>query len=253
MSEIVDKLIKQWAERRAPDAVQEQALEDRIVAEVRRMHRLRLSAVPARAFPSLLASRLTWAVLGAVVALGAGAIFIHVRTPGIPPPNGSELAGMSQAGARTVQRLFEETNRLFDDQLRWVTQSDGGNLELGLAVAGERAAAGRQPVAVRVTIVSRPSNRDAWKRVWQADVLTWTEEAVELKPDLASGNKLALWVFPVGNGNMALDSRFDMKMPLQISSQASAIVREGQPLKTLTVREGEAEYCVFQTVKRLFG
>ena len=84
-----------------------------------------------------------------------------------------------------------------------------------------------------------------------ADADDLSQEVVEVVPNRKAGNRLALWVYPLADGKIAVDTSLSLDMPVRISSKTTAVVRQGQPSEFMSVRIGETEYRVFQTVETL--
>ena len=105
-----------------------------------------------------------------------------------------------------------------------------------------------RPAVVRLVVVSRRVGDVAWQPVWSTDVLLRGEEMVEVAAGRDSKDLLALWVYPLENGKVAVDTTLSLHTPVKISARSNTVVGRKEPNELVSVREGDAEYRVLQTV-----
>ncbi len=79
------------------------------------------------------------------------------------------------------------------------------------------------------------------------------QDIVEVVPNRNSANKLALWVYPLNDGKIAVDGSISLDAPVRLSCKVDAVVQRGVPLELMSLKDGEIEYRVFQTVTDLAG
>ena len=164
----------------------------------------------------------------------------------------ARLAKPTPDQMNSIRRIFAETTRLFPKQLRWMAQSNG---DMGLGVEDESGSpvADTPPMLVRMVVVSRSDGESAWRPLWATDVVLRGEELVEISPNRNSANKLTMWVYPLQNGRVAVDTAVDLDKPLKLASRLNSVVKVGEPSEVATVRMGDTEYRLFQTIEPLNG
>lgn len=253
MKEQLDDILHGWASRHTSGESQMKDLARSIKAEI--AHR-NVSGMEIE-MPVLIpfSIKLCYAAVGAAAALLVCAFCYHALVsarPSVFQDNAMSFAVIPDSKISTDKALFREMERLFTDNLRWIAQSNG---DVGLGVETIQGGLGRdsEPVVVRLTVVSRGAGETAWRPAWSTDVILRGEERVEIMSNRKAGDKLALWVYPLTDGKMAVDTTFSLEVPVQISSRISTVVRRGEPSEMMTMREGGVEYKVFQTVQSLDG
>lgn len=243
----LDARLREWAAAQAPDRRGQEALAGRICAEARRRGLDRYAEPAPPAVPVL--ARLRYAGLGALAA--AAAILLVLRWPSVAPDaaDPAALAGISEAQLRAGGRLFEEVGRLFPDNLRWIAQA-GSDVGIGTETRAAVPATG-EPLLVRVTILSRAAGEDRWTQSWASELILRGQDWVEVVPDRRADNALALWVYPLEDGKLALDTTVRVNLPVRLSARLSAVAEPGRPLEIAALREDGTEYRVFQVVSPL--
>ena len=242
MTNAIDRLLKDWSSRTAEGHKGLSALERQVTLKMREAHHA--AHLPEFAAFSPL-GRLAWFALGAVTALAVALAFVRIPAPA----NGAHGPELAQTSA-SVRRLFHEVDRLFAGNLRWIAQSDGA-VELGINPDQRDARRGSESFAVHIAVVTRTGNEGAWKRVWESDILTWGEQAIDIAPDQKLDNRVALWIYPVAEGRFAVDSRVTLNAPVRLYSDTTDVVEDGKPTPIAVMTVGAREYRVYQTVTRL--
>ena len=204
----------------------------------------------------LLWGKLGYAALGAAVTLVAGAVWLRL----LPVRAGPSVAAKGEVGGAALvlsegqvlgrKALFAEMERLFSDQLRWVSLSDG-EMGVGVEAIAGGVREGAAPMLVRLAVVSRKAGEKEWKTAWNADVILREEERVEVAAGRKADNRVALWVYPLAEGRVAVDTSLSLVAPVEVASSVSAVVKRGQPAEVLSLTTGETEYRVVQTVQTL--
>lgn len=243
----LDRMLKDWAEARAPACDRM----DRLYCRIRhgiiaRRYEQELEKAPARIG---LLPRLAYVALGSAVTLVLAALwFFHVH----PANNGdaTRFAAISAQRAAAGEKLFAEMERLFAQDLRWVTESNG-DMEVG--VGALPGGAGRQnvPALVRLTVVARAEGQKTWRPIWNTDVIVRGEDRVEISPNRKADNRLALWVCPLDDGKVAVESVISLNAPVKAGGRLGTVVAQGVPTEVMAVRSGGTEYRVFQTTTML--
>lgn len=250
-----DPLLRQWAERQAPGPARLRALEARIVAAYRDHAQIAAPSNPrdgadTRHFVARRRGLLCF-VAGIAATLLAIALWqvtaAHRRdlTP-LLREEGGLFAGRQPA----LSRVFCETERLFGTNLQWVAQS-GRNAELGLA--DEPTGAGKALIVHLSVAARRAGDGPKWRRVWQADVVARADGVVELAPDALPGNRVALWLHRLDDGRAFVESRLELKSPVRMQTESSAVLTFGASRDVMRVRHGDTEYLLLQTVSPTGG
>ena len=139
--------------------------------------------------------------------------------------------------------------RVFGTHLDWAAESEG-RMCLGISPETQELASDGAPrVAIRVVIVSRPKTQREWSPVWSVDVVTRSEQLVELTPDVCGrGGKLLLWAYVLPDGMLAVDAKMGLAQPATLDSSFSKVQQPGTPELVLATQTADTEYRVFETV-----
>ncbi len=253
----LDDLLRKWSAARRKSDVELRPLARRITGEALR-RRNRPDAAPQaednrrKRLPALAAG---WVAGLTVAALIAAAVLLHNGPPpvadrGNDDPAEIAAAGISREELAELRRLFDEMEYLFDDQFRWLAEHNG---KVNLSVDSLRGgpAAGSKPVFYRLTVVAGSERTGEWETVWNADILLRSEEQVNIRTGRCGLEELVLWVYPLPDGAVAVDADLKLDKPGGAVSKSAVLQRAGVPLEILSVRDGETEYRVLQTVSTL--
>ncbi len=254
MNDKLNDFLTSWAAKKAPAQEHLDRLASRIRVEAVSTRATARAAEYAVAMPVAFWAKLGYAATGAVVAIAVLAGWLHVQIPvaqqQAPASAPGQLAAIDQHRLGAETKLFSEVQRMFNDQLRWIAQSDG---DMGIGVESELATAKGNPAPflVHLVAVSRTEGESEWRQVWSADVILRGEDMVEVVPNGKKDNSLALWVYPLQDGKIAVDTSLALTSPFRLASRAGAVVQRGKPSEIAALRTGNTEYRVFQTVEEL--
>lgn len=252
MNNALDNLLKGWAARQEPGSVRLNTLAGRIFQDAGR----RTGVIDTKfVFAIPFFQKLQYAGLGAAVALVVCLLCMHGRVSVAPHANGVGVPAFAAVSAQEVcaeKKLFTEMERLFSDHLKWVVQSNG-DVGIGVEPEGSLTHVGISgaPVLVRLTVLSRKAGEKEWRKAWNTDVVMRREQLVEITPNNKSGNKLALWVYPLADGKFAVDTNIALVQPAAIAARSNMVVAHGQAADIAQLRAGNEEYRVLQTVQVL--
>lgn len=165
------------------------------------------------------------------------------------PGAASALAGDRRASG---QRIFREMNALFADQFRWMAEFNG-RVDMGVEPIAGGVADTSMPVQYQLTVLARSPGETTWRTAWSTDVLMRTEERVDLRPGRQGGERLALWVYPLEDGTMAVDIALSLAAPVRIASQTTILQEADRPAEVFAWCEGGTEYRALQTIAVLEG
>lgn len=245
----IDNLLQEWAARTAPDNARVQRISEGISRALAGERLLPVEQISAISEPWPLWGRLAYAAAGAAIAFAVSAWLFVSGVVGPKPVNGGavELAQIPSRQLETRTVLFEEVECLFAGRVRWVATS-ADDVQLGLVSGAEAAEPASEPMMVRLVVLKKAAGGDSWQEVWDADVLTRSQEFVELTPNPGVANNLAIWVYPNSDGTVVVESHISLMAPVQIASSTSSVVHPGRPVEILSMKTGDGEYRVYQTV-----
>ena len=235
----IDQRLRQWARDTAPTEDRLQRLRQEILAQAIRIN----APVPSGAGR-------WWQTVAGRAAIGAVTLSLLVVI--VVWPRGSkemkEVVARSPADIVSLpeahlHKLVAEIERLFDDRLAWVAET---NQDVSLGIERQASMATGQPrIAVRVVVLQRASPSDPWKAVWTGDVAARAEELVQVKSP-GDGSQWMLWTHVLPDGAVSVDT--ELAMPGGSASWKASSVQQPQvPVQVLANRQGEAEFQVWQT------
>jgi hypothetical protein len=195
---------------------------------------------------------------GAAATLVAAMLYVGFRDRPdhvVPPDVTPQYAWLQESQLRAKTALLREMDRLFEDRLQWIAETDGRVVLQVQQDGRDRAAAPSEAadVAVRMIVVWRGPKSSRWTPVWSVDVIARQEQVTSLtsaNADLPPGTEFSLWAFAVDDNAIAVDSRLSLaEHSLEVES--SDVQRPGVPVSVHEVRERGQQYRVFQTIAML--
>ena len=230
--------------------------DDRI-AQLQRRIATRLRATAADCEPAVapVATRL-WPVKLAYAAAGAAVAALVIGLALRPygeavdaTANGGAtgLAAVSADDLAAITSLYSETERLFDDHLRWIADN-GRNVSFGISPATREARATARPLLVRLVVATRADGETAWTPVWNMDTLVRGEDYVEVVTEGESLERLSLWTYPLDDGTIVVEGQLALEKPLRMTATINAVVPAGSPSEVFSLRTADREYRALQTV-----
>jgi hypothetical protein len=248
MSKQLDKQLKTWADGTEAPPEHLEALANRVRDEI----------VRERVHTATRSHHSHWHRLLYVTAGAAAAFLITFLWFGAQRGNIGSGNGMAAANTgaiptdrlETAARLVGEMNRLFDENWRWVAESNG-DMNMGVARLHGGVDKETQSMVVRVTLAAKEEGGQPWQEVWHSDIVIRSEEAVEITPNKDYDNCLAFWVLPMANGTLHIDTAVSLSHPLRVASRESMVVKDGAPSELASFSRGKTSYKLYQTVKLL--
>lgn len=235
----IDRRLQQWARDTAPTEDRLQRLRQEILAQ----------AIPANT-PAPSESGQWWQTMAGRAAIAAVALSLLVlvtiwprgskESNEVTAPSPADIASLPEAH---LQKLVAEIERLFDDRLAWVAET---NDEVTLGIQRQSSTVTGQPrVAVRVVVLRRGSPADPWQAVWTGDVAARAEELVRVDSP-GDGSQWMLWTHVLPDGAVSVDT--ELAMPGGSANWKISSVQQPQvPMQVLANRQGESEFQVWQT------
>ena len=248
----LDKQLKEWAARNRPAEAALAELEAKIC-------RALAAAPPAahvrRARADFRGTAPRWLAAAAAVALllGGGWHLAHRRAAELQAANGNGSAALADFTAEQLEArrdILDEMESLFAGQVRWV-RLDADGLRLGLAQRAAVAEPRAQRLAVRTVVMVREQNQKTWQTVWSSDVLTRTEEYVEIAPESGAAGGLEMWVHRLPDGRYVVDAEIDWPEARLPRAYETQVLSVGKPERILTQTAEGHEYRVYQSIEPL--
>jgi len=249
----IDGLLKDWSARHSPKQEYLDQIAGRIAVDAARQRYLRHSAPFATGIS--LWGKLAYGAVGACVAVLVMVIGVGYFNAVVARNSGASLAALALPSATqrgSLQELFAETSRLFPNQLRWIVQSNG-DVALGVESEGTGQGSNAPAMLVRLVLVKRTAGETTWKQAWTTDVVMRGEDRVEISPNRKEHNKLTLWLYPLENGKVAVDTSIAIDQPLRVSGRLDTVIGIGEPAEVAAYNKGGDEYKLLQTVEPLNG
>jgi hypothetical protein len=246
----IDALLRKWADDHTPDHKHMAALQSRIAGKVAMTHpssaELHETSTPASTTSRGIWRSLASAAAGAAVCLLTLLAIDRFATDQVRETRSDqpETAIISHCRIEAGVTLFEEMNRLFNGNLRWVAESNG---DMGIGVGEDREHLDSPPALVRLTMLARQAGTAEWSKVWQSDVMVREQDLVEVSPGHSS-DAISLWVFPLEDGQISVDTTVALNTPIRIRAQQSTVSTPGIPIQVASLTENGKEYRVYQTV-----
>ena len=254
----LDKLLKQWAAAYATSEEHGRKLADRIVDELTAGGFPVLDPAVDGRVPIPRRRRLAYTALGiAAGLLIAVTIAFLSRRPPVPDEvvsggedTSSPVASIAPSELQARARLFHEMETLFADDLRWVADSDS-EVRLSVRPVSGGPTARATPLLIRVLVMQRKTGEAAWHKLMETDVLTRSQELVEMIPDPRLDNRLLLWAYALPDGKVAIDSSIRLSTPIRASVDVTNVLTPGKPANVFSLETEDAEYHIFQVVTPL--
>ena len=115
-------------------------------------------------------------------------------------------------------------------------------------------------LAVRVVVERRAATGNGWEIAWAVDVVSNSEEVVDLTPATDAGTSVRLWAYAMPDGMFAVDSELlfssdeassETSLPGRAETFHAAfsnVQEDRQPSEEFWTSAGGVEYRVLQTV-----
>ncbi len=245
----LDRLLRNWADQSAPDADHLQELQENI------MQRWQIEQCPtiATPMPSPGERRHSAAILGFVAGALLMALVVIVWngkpsqdrteptiTSSEPPP---KFAWLNDAELAEKTVLRDELIALFDQRFAWLAETAEG-VEIGVE---ERDHATDSPsLAVRVVVEIRPADGSDWQTVWATDVVTRSEEVVEITPQTHDVQQFRLWAYALPDGMVWVDTGLTLAGETTELVAAEKLQRDGQAEVIYQTRHAQRDVRILQ-------
>jgi hypothetical protein len=237
--EKVDELLAAWSLHNAPSAPHLAKLQARILVEAavssgRVARPARAWRIPPRILP-----------FAAALVSCALAVTLVLRFSGERPATSAAPPAASQLPLEHLQTLLSEMDRMFDERLAWVAETNE-TISLGL----EEKFFSRGPhVVVRVVVLKRSPDANSWQPIWTGDVVSRSEERVQFS-SASDASRLSLWTHVLPDGAVAVDTELGLQSNGPVWS--SSTVQQSQvPLQVLSASAQGDEFQIWQTAALL--
>ncbi len=252
MSDNLKKTIQDWSAAREASPESLRILSARISTETARRRSPPATTGSAALPPPLWPRFALAACASAVLALTAFIVCFRFAASDSKEINiaSSLPAAITGEQAENGRKLFNELEYVFADQLRWAAYSNG-KIKLGIEPIQGGADRDSAAFQYRLTVLSRKAGDKTWQPAWTKDVLLRSEEFVEVTSDSSERNSLSLWILPVPDGKVMVETGLSLDAPARIASRSSSLMDIGKPVELLSTRSEDTEYRVFQSVALL--
>jgi hypothetical protein len=252
----LEALLDHWAQRRQ-SAKDLGPLRERIVRALAQERSPSSLVTPALAssrtrLGKFAQSRGVWFALGGAAALLVMCLSLFLKQAGqdadVSAPPG--FAWLDKKELAQKARLLRETERLFENRLDWIAETDGRVLLEIQPNAGGGVAPSPTGLAVRVVVVRRNAEQPSWAPVWAVDLVVHQEQVVRLtspSAHLPGGAELALWAYRVDKDLVAVDANLSLAGPA-LQSTFSGLQHVGVPTPVCVIERDGTEFRIFQTV-----
>ncbi len=254
----LDRLLERWAERRQATKNLDQLHAQITSAWHEEAAQSQDASVSPRApfvWPRYrMRTRVIWFALGVAAAVIFAVCVSLIRddnSRNVPVRPILDVVGIPTHQVTEKAKLLREMERLFENRLEWVAETDGRVL---LEIRGEGPDEGRIPaptgLAVRVVVVRRTPNQSQWNPVWAVDLVARQEQVIRLTPEstaLPEGAELFLWAYAADEQMVAVDSSLSLG-GLPVESTFSGMQQSGIPTVVHATERSGVQYQVFQTV-----
>jgi hypothetical protein len=186
---------------------------------------------------------------GLLVALGLAVAPRLWRGP-VAPDSTVEIALFSASEIRNSDELFRRMEEVFPGDLRWIAETNG-EVSLGLGQVSRAGPSGAAPLLVRTVVLERKRGEASWHRVFTADVLSRSEDLVEVSPGPKLAGRLLVWAYRLPDGNVAVDASLRWTDPLGLNVDLTNVLAPGRAAQVLATRTDDAEFRVLQAASPL--
>ena len=198
----------------------------------------------------MLVVRFGYAALGAAACLIIMLAVSRFAVPDVLNGTGAmasvrDMVALPEARVAAGCRLFKELETLFNGDLQWVAESNG---EIAMGVGESPEASDGDPVLVRLTVMQRVSESADWTSAWQSDVVVRAQEAVDIVPRGEGASRLTLWVYPMNDGKIAVDTALALTAPATFRVNETIVAKPMVPVQVGEGTENGIEYRLYQTV-----
>jgi hypothetical protein len=249
----LDSLLHDWAARHAGDPAARETLAESVCRQLASPLAPATHRPPPATRRQRLSGRVIYVACGFAAGLfvAAGLFFASPWGRGpVVPDSTAEIALLSASEIRRSGELFRRMEELFPGDLRWIAEANG-EVSLGLgqvsAATGSRAA----PLLVRTVVLQRKRGESSWSTVFTADVLSRSEELVEVSPGQKPAGRLLVWAYRLPDGNVAVDANLRLAESPAASVDVTNVLAPGRATQVLTTRTADAEFRVFQVASPL--
>ena len=273
-SDPLDNMLQHWADERAASSEHLDNLQDRIVGAIgddissidQHVATSRIAVTSSaisqseppytrRPISQRRASLVGTLISVTLLALVAFTWSAQMRS-GIP-----DYARLNESQLTERMIVLSEMKDVFGNQFNWVAETDS-RIEVGLRDESPTNGQSLTPgdaleIVVRVVVEERSSSRDQWRRTWSADVISQSEEVVELAAKDDDQSTMTMWAYVLPDGMVAIDSELSFSENGRADATAKAapfraafsnVQKDRQPSEELLTGANGVEYRVFQTV-----
>ncbi len=246
----IDNLLREWGQNVTPASAGEQELKAKILSEIDRrnisLHGSRRKNIPLLRRPQLY-------VVAASLAFIASASYLFIFHKVSQPQSAEQipelhrLPSISQDEIEEIKIIKFELDKLFDQRVLWISKS-AGSLEIKVADSDVAKNNGsNEKILLRHTLLKKDSQ--GYQTIKHADIIASPNEQILFAGDAANG---FIWTYEAAPDVFATDGEFEFaangrKIPVSYSCGQTT----NTPLLINTVKDGNSEYYIYQTVLKI--
>jgi hypothetical protein len=270
----LNELLRKWSESHASSPSDQERLRVRVAAALRGQETRPRdgSLCPHTSSPASgpLSSKTAWLVFAAAASVliavalwswssvqrntgefASGPAPAGSSRPDTPPP---DVARLAKSQLREKRTLLEESQRLFAGRVGWIAET-GDRVQIDVVPDGGPAVPTGQWLAVRL-VVTRHNSDGTECPVWSLDLISSSQQVVQLAGDSPDGADVTLWNYTLPDGMIAVDARLDVPdadPAVRLQASYTGLQESGVPNALHSWTAGGAEYEVYQTVTAMEG
>jgi hypothetical protein len=245
--EKLDRALAEWASSRAIGDEHRDALAQRVVAAPSGSDGISISRPAARPH--------AWRWTAAFAAAACLYIAVGIGRFGPSTDTGDDDAGASVpapwSSSLTVQsQVLSEFQNVFDGHVAWLAAGPE-RCDVGVKPMTDPAVPANEFVAVRLKLVRRASSDVPWEVVQVDELIIAQQTWAEVPSATLKGAKLQVWAFPVDDGLVAVDLRYDTPALPTDRVEVSTLQPRGELIPVARFQRDGIEYLLEQVVEVL--
>jgi hypothetical protein len=166
---------------------------------------------------------------------------------------GGALASVPDPWSRPLEvqsQVLQEFQNVFDGNVAWLAAGPK-RCDVGVKAAADSAAPAAEYVAVRLKLVRRASSDVPWEVVQVDELIIAQQIWAEVPSAALDGARLHVWAFPVDDGLVAVDLRYNTPALPSENVEVSTLQPRGEQMPVARFRHDGIEYLLEQVVEVL--
>ena len=249
----LDQLLHDWGRRNEPTTAQVDDLQARVMKGLKSSASAsNLPLKPSAIAHPVLRFSTTRGMLEVIVAFAASlivAFWISQLSEFGGNTISSEATDVVAANSVDQQSLFAELDRMFDGRWRWLSEING---RVHLQTDELNDTSTEPGLSVRLTVIRRRPGQAGWTVVWEASVLSHTDEWVQLPKDLMAGATISVWSHELPDGSVLVESDVALTKPVALQLAEPHIYGPmPQSARLWSAQRADGDFQLIQSISRL--